>query len=382
MYFPLELFKDNGFCEPAKEFEKIKSELSGALGLNFDDVTEDDLVHFFMSDNFLNSKYEGRFKELNEYFIKQSPAMLSLLHIPKDVIQRGGINQLRTEWKDGTLYWLLLGKWERSKQIYKPDPELCDALVHTKDLMLHKSMIEHLPVKTFMIDLADCPKFQPIVVILMHVEKVDDLFYSTVYMLTKEREVFSTYDVIHFGDEEVVNLKEYCKDSKPLAFNSDNDEYFVTDIMCNQTKKYDYTYNRVTNTLFCIQLLNYMLTVKPDIVESENSKKYHKSGIQRVRNRVAEVQEWKVGYRFGNTIRGQIKQAAEKEIDENREVQHLGKPRRSPIPHFRCAHFQHFWIGKGRTEKVLKWIEPVFVGLSYIDDKAMIQGDLVVHRVK
>ena len=49
--------------------------------------------------------------------------------------------------------------------------------------------------------------------------------------------------------------------------------------------------------------------------------------------------------------------------------------RRSPIPHFRCAHWHGFWVGKGRTEYAVKWMEPVYVGGENTKD-------VVIHRVK
>lgn len=40
----------------------------------------------------------------------------------------------------------------------------------------------------------------------------------------------------------------------------------------------------------------------------------------------------------------------------------------------RRAHWHHYWVGKGRTELILKWIEPVFVGSGEVS--------AVKHRVE
>ena len=37
------------------------------------------------------------------------------------------------------------------------------------------------------------------------------------------------------------------------------------------------------------------------------------------------------------------------------------KEKRIVKPHIRCGHFQGYWIGKGRTEYVTKYIKPIFV---------------------
>lgn len=52
------------------------------------------------------------------------------------------------------------------------------------------------------------------------------------------------------------------------------------------------------------------------------------------------------------------------------------KPRKSPVPHFRRAHWQVYWVGKGRKEREVKWLEPIFVGFG---DTAK---DVVIHMVK
>ena len=40
----------------------------------------------------------------------------------------------------------------------------------------------------------------------------------------------------------------------------------------------------------------------------------------------------------------------------------------------RRAHWHHYRVGKGRTELILKWIEPVFVGSGEVS--------VVKHRVR
>ena len=44
-------------------------------------------------------------------------------------------------------------------------------------------------------------------------------------------------------------------------------------------------------------------------------------------------------------------------------------------PHARRAHWQHYWIGKGRTELVLRWKDDSFVGTNR-DDQAVIVYDM------
>lgn len=53
---------------------------------------------------------------------------------------------------------------------------------------------------------------------------------------------------------------------------------------------------------------------------------------------------------------------------------HLYK-RKSPIPHFRRAHWHKFWVGEGRNTLKVKWIEPVFVGQGP-------SSNATIHKIK
>lgn len=70
-----------------------------------------------------------------------------------------------------------------------------------------------------------------------------------------------------------------------------------------------------------------------------------------------DYEEKEVGYRLGNAIR-QYKYVYKKEKSLSNPSD---KPRRKVKPHTRCGHYQHYWVGKGRTDLIVKYIEPTFV---------------------
>lgn len=87
-----------------------------------------------------------------------------------------------------------------------------------------------------------------------------------------------------------------------------------------------------------------------------------------------------VGIRYGAAVRTLLEEGQKKTVEHKDTVEIAGnpnsRPRKSPVPHFRRAHWQIYWVGKGRKEREVKWIEPVFVGFG---DTAK---NVVIHVVK
>lgn len=61
-----------------------------------------------------------------------------------------------------------------------------------------------------------------------------------------------------------------------------------------------------------------------------------------------------IGCKLGNAIRN-YRYIYEKKTNNSNKEKRIVKP------HIRCGHFQGYWIGKGRTEYITKYIEPIFV---------------------
>ena len=66
--------------------------------------------------------------------------------------------------------------------------------------------------------------------------------------------------------------------------------------------------------------------------------------------------ENEVGCRLGSAIRNyRVLYENNKDSDDTNRVKRVVKP------HTRCGHFHHYWTGKGRTDLIVKYIEPTFV---------------------
>jgi hypothetical protein len=90
-----------------------------------------------------------------------------------------------------------------------------------------------------------------------------------------------------------------------------------------------------------------------------------------------DVQNWDVGVRIGAALK-RARQAKIEPRAEGAERTHS-----SPRPHYRRAHWHHFWTGPrtkpGERKLILKWLPPIPVGIVDLDDD---ESPAVVHRVE
>lgn len=370
-YAPLELLAKSE--QPGREFE-VRKEQFAELGLkNAENITEPEFVSFLLSENFMNPEYEGMFAPINYLFATNISTLADFFGCSVAELRKKDID-IATEWRDLYLAPCLLDRWAKNKQVYKPDAEFADALLHTKNLEIAQSQVKHLPCKSFYIDLSACNGYDPIVGMFVFIDEIENGLNIAEYLLTDELVYFSFYiggfykdgiiklaasEIDDHADYEVYipNLPQY-KSQTDLVYNSEKD--------------------RKSTTLLGIQLLSYISSKEPDIYESSVTKKTYRPG-KTIKNRFSEVQEWEVGIRYGNSIRTRIKeeQRATMKTDVP-PVNYKEQTRKSPIPHFRCAHWQHYWTGKGRKICEVRWIEPVFVGFG---DREKAAKDVVIHKV-
>lgn len=281
----------------------------------------------------------------------------------------------------------LLNIWRTNKQVYKPDNEFCNVLLKTENLKLTRDMMIHLPCKHFYVDLSNCDLFYPIEGIFVNVFVYEDTnkVALTFYLIDKNLVTWSSYDVLNFDDEKEISISQkYYKsfqgenngdyiatDYKEIGF---NDDYaFVEKIITNRSEGITDKLDRYEASFFIYQLLTYMVSYEPQIEESSITKSTYrppKPGAT-IKNKFSEIQIHDVGIRFGKSFREQKKRNSCTTI----LTKHLEQTRKSPIPHFRAVHWQGYWVGCGRTEHIVKWIEPIFIG-----GKNEAQ-DVVIHEI-
>ena len=123
-----------------------------------------------------------------------------------------------------------------------------------------------------------------------------------------------------------------------------------------------------------VQLLLYLCAANADVKErrpssSTTAKKATKTTDKR------PVRHWDVGVHIGATIKANRRSY---ERAGGTSAPHGTHAR--PRPHLRRGHWSHFWTGKrdsANRERILKWIEPVYINADSPDDLPT-----TIHRVK
>lgn len=272
-----------------------------------------------------------------------------------------------TELRDAFIFPLILEEWSKAKQVFKPDADFADALLHTDKLCITSNMIDHLPYNLFYIDLSSCEYFSPIDGVFVFVKKYDNIASINLYTVTKNLTYFSFYLNGPFDEHGCLNIDlselanvYYDNIWKPILFDTVTED--VTQIKIS----------RKTVNVFALQLIAYLSIEKPQLTESDLTKNTYRkpSAVSKVKNKWSEIRIQDVGIKYETDFRKTVTKYKQENIENN-----TTSKRKSPMPHFRCAHWHKFWVGKGRKELRLMWIEPIFVGNGE-------SKDVVIHKVK
>lgn len=376
MYTPLAFLNSQVYpCEFGQIWPYYKSIIEEEMNCSID-VTEDECITFMAGVDFLDIHYEGKYSLLNKYHIRNLPRVMALSGLKVEDIKKKNLS-LSAEYKDFTLSNIIFDKWAKNKQVYKLDIEFAEALLHTDDLTLSREQLEHLPCQTFYVDLESCPQTDPIEGAFVNVMTDNECAYITIYLLSNDLVFFSHYNVFKFEDNHITvshkrkedtNVKEYL-----LLPEIQKDSLLDTDVF-KEGGYFGTKYTRYDITMLIIQLICYFSVKEPDITESETTKTTYKKRKENssVKNKFSEVQSYDIGVRIGSKIRT----AREKEIIKY--VSSGKSTHKSPIPHYRSAHWHRYWTGEGRKNLELRWIEPILVGFT--DNK--IAKDATIHMVE
>ena len=369
-YAPLVLLSKSD--QPNKEFISRKNQFKSLGAKNLDKMTAKDYIEYFISDDFYNIYSKHPYNDISRLLKNNEQLIIEATSDYPDEID------ITTEWKDLYLAPVIIEEWSKAKQVYKPDSDFANALLLTKKLELSESMIEHLPCKLFYVDTSECDNFQGIAGIFIYVShnKAKKTLDIVLYSLTNDLIYFSFYTGGKFDKNGLIKLEyEELHDKEYIMFNP----YFLSDeTMENMEliKKKDLTISRKAVSIFAIQMIAYLSIEKPDIIESEHTKHTYKkpTSQQKIKNKWSEVNIEEVGVKYGPNFRKTIQLYKSSTHESSSNSENSDKKRKSPVPHFRCAHWHKYLVGEGRKDILVKWIEPVFVGNS--EPKS-----IIIHKV-
>lgn len=349
-YAPIKFVNSNPL--DIDEFTFFKEQLIEAGCKKISDISEDEFILFCVSDNFFDPKYTGEYKDINNAMIKIGLNIFTKFKLTEDYFKKANVI---AEVRDMFLMPLLIDKWSRNKQIYKPDKDFANALLMTENLEISRYMLENLPYNHFYVDLSECEVFKPIDGFFMHIVHLENGCNITIYLLQQtEKEVifFSYYNDCKYNDKDIISFDI----NKMYNVDIDKDFNIFPNMVNEAFVNKDYKLNRAQITLFGLQLLAYLSSKDPQVQESYFTKNTYKKPDPhfRPKNKFSELRMWEVGTKYGLSYRQQIKKHKNYKING----------RKSPIPHLRRAHWQRYWVGRGRINCITKWIEPTFVNAS------------------
>lgn len=248
--------------------------------------------------------------------------------------------------------YLILDGWNRCKQVYCFDAEMEVALADTEEIALDPAILERLPYKEFYIEFSRDGIFSSFSSgCFVKTVRVPDGSYGLVFIRTKNAEGC----VYHVGSGHLMSGGEKVLVSR------------TTDCPAEGEVAQDWQ----EFAMFALNAILYLCAANSQIEENPLTKGTYRP-YSKPKNKFSEVRKWDVGVRYGNKIRLMRTSGTtgEKAAPTGSQAAENGGPdqkpcnHRSPRAHMRRAHWHHYRIGRGRKEIVLKWIEPVFVGVG------------------
>ncbi len=373
MYAPLKAIED--MCN----LQGQGQDLNTLLGLIYKDVDADlnDILKFACSLAIANPYYDDpRFLPLKERILKnyydsythrKSVHGLNVGPCPVTKFPNGKMSMSDPgaikSFQNIFCVPLILSKWSKNKQVYKPDEEFINALSKTDNMVFDRSIFRQLPVDTFYIDFGDIEIFGPdaigcFVTTINTLGQSDSSYVGIIYLNNGGSTSYSSIYV------------NYEEDGK-FQFTKNENQIFMINHGTNKSCNVDV--NGID--AFVMQLLLYLTSEEPDIEEDRITKSSYKPS-SKVKNKFSEIQRWEVGIRYGKAMRlykQEIKKREKKEKDPDIPAD---KKERKPVrPHWRNAHWHHFWTGKRDTDQrklICKWLPPTLVGEG--------ETDIVINR--
>lgn len=268
--------------------------------------------------------------------------------------------------------------WSKNKQVYRFDKDFLNELVETENLHMTKDAWDYLPCNVFYLDFSGNPD-------LMEQFELQGVFLNVV-----KDEVNDTWELHTFRMKEgllhknyVMNIPNAETDYDWSIFHRENSpmEFLIGEDKWNERKI------NAVSLLMIPQVLSYLSSVEPDIRESESTKQVYRKPDAKAapKNKFSEIHQEEVGVRFGTAFRKWSVAHKSPEPTGKRG----GTAGHTKRPHFRKAHWQHFWynVTSATGEPVLnqdgsvqKVRRPKWVQASYVNEK-LGESDAVIHKV-
>lgn len=249
------------------------------------------------------------------------------------------------------------GAWLKdAKTIYEFDKTLFETLSDQTDLAVASDTLKRLPFRCAYICMP------------VKLAGPQDTPMDGFFALKKENVIkclFVSVDTLAFGQLDIHLDARTFEENEKLSIEEARryGAEFVRSPNCATTRA----------SKLVVQLLLYLCAANADVQERRPATQAKKTNKATTDKR--PVRHWDVGIRVGATIKRNRSYAAKTQRKGSDHKQHA-----RPRPHLRRGHWSHFWTGKRDSadrERILKWIEPVYINADTSDDLPT-----TIHRVK
>lgn len=231
----------------------------------------------------------------------------------------------------------ILQTWEQQKQVFKLDKDFCNQLMQTENLRTIKDFWDYLPFNSFYLDLSSCHSetdeiYNGIHGIFINVHKFCYGEFSGIE-LTR----FKSDDEMYIIDVGVLSNDSSLKTMHIYEKNENSKSSFDIPVAAKSNTEKLFQGNTTKLNKIIYQTLNYLSLSKPDIRESEETKRTYKPRPEgsKPKLKMSEVAKWEVGYRYGAAFR---KYAQE----HSGPSEGKGTSGKTVSPHFRRAHWHTY----------------------------------------
>lgn len=234
----------------------------------------------------------------------------------------------------------MISSWLNYKQIYRFDEDTMELLLDSecKDMTFEELKKLKLPFECFSIENE----------IEYEGKIIDTIFFNRLFNEDTDEMLLMVYGVAKGEGFQLLKLNIGLENDK----NDEKSLFKELDERC-MPQAVDF-FKKVMN------LVLYLCQPKVEVIKERKSKAIsnpNKDKKEKIKHfyKVDYNSDF-VGLRLGNAIRNyKVRYTGEK--SENDEI----RSKRVVKPHTRAGHFQGYWTGKGRTNLITKYIEPIFV---------------------
>ena len=318
-----------------------------------EDADADDILAMTGNPGFFTAGYRGVLRNLHDVLVRGTSFNRKYFES----------TDYEEEWRDLLVMSALCDKWSRNRQVYEFDADFARELANTRELSLYPEILRRLPYDTFYLEHGGIEEFSPVNGVFVNIRVFNDggmevLLYRTVgNMYLSGRYRFDRKDAETDGD-----YIYYRFDKSLIRHRPDLGKFPVQG--GNAPVKFDNS-GFGDMAAFYFQAVCYLCSKKPDISRNIVTRKIYRpsSGTPADGGSLSQIRKWDVGLYYGNVIRMQREEnGGTREERPGGAKTSASNGNRKPVrPHCRCAHWHHYWTGKGRTKLEIRWVQPSFV---------------------